>query len=52
MDSEQALYIARNTTPQERLEWIEEMMDLFAPQLLAQREREQIELLRVWNKDK
>jgi len=45
---EQILFQARSTTPQQRMEWLEEMLELFQEQLIAQRKLKQIEIDRIW----
>jgi len=37
---DQIRWIAENTTPAQRLEWLQQTIELFGPQILAERERE------------
>jgi hypothetical protein len=40
---DQIRWIAQNTTPTQRIQWLEQTMELFRDQILAQRERERAE---------
>ncbi len=51
-ERQQVLHIARNTTPLQRLQWVNDMMVKFQDQLRRQSEIEWARRIKEWNGEK